>query len=251
MRSVLPPSVISVTKLFAIANFNFGELHRQTYFDLAGFSDRRAVPEAKLSSQTAQSTTTFAFSLTCSLTMAPIDEKILRIRQDLLRIQSHLFSLMSDVESLAAEIDPAPASAAVPPALGTPNPPGSFEHDILLYGQRRAARHLMGFAVNAGALLPRDALGFTIEQDPSDDESPDILSWRFPTVDPSHPAILVAPASSSSTATPTGSSSATNQAGQPTPRRSPRRVSEAQRKARMQAADYFAKSRQSKKPTKK
>eukprot|EP00978_Attheya_sp_CCMP212_P007517 scaffold17414_cov57-Attheya_sp.AAC.2 len=167
--------------------------------------------------------------------MTPTDEKILRIQQDLLRIQCNLFRLMTDVESLAADINPAPASATVPPAPGPPNPPGRFERDILIYGQRRAARRLLEFAVNAGGLLPREALGFTIEQDPSEHPRPDILSWRFPAVDPSNPpghtlppAIHVAPASSSSASTPTGAFAATRQAGHAPPRRLPRRVSAAQ-----------------------
>eukprot|EP00978_Attheya_sp_CCMP212_P017297 scaffold46041_cov57-Attheya_sp.AAC.4 len=109
--------------------------------------------------------------------MTPTDEKILCIQQDLLRIQSNLFRLMTDVESLAADINRALASATVPPAPGPPNSPGSFEQDIFIYGQRCAAIRLLEFAVNAGALLPRDALGFTIEQDPSEHPRPDILSW--------------------------------------------------------------------------
>eukprot|EP00978_Attheya_sp_CCMP212_P040906 scaffold228306_cov32-Attheya_sp.AAC.3 len=172
VRTVLPTDVISVTRFSrsptstsasSLANNNL------TSQDSA-IGGHQAAHEPQFSSQfqlTNLPTPSPTSTAPISLTMTPTDEKILRIQQDLLRIQCNLFRLMTDVESLAADINPAPASATVPPTPGPPNPPGRFERDILIYGQRRAARRLLEFAVNAGGLLPREALGFTIEQDPS------------------------------------------------------------------------------------
>jgi hypothetical protein len=165
--------------------------------------------------------------------MMPIDEKIMTIQRDLMRIQSNLCHLMTDVASLAADINPPPASATMPPAIGPPNPPGRFERDILMYGQHHAARVFLELAVNAGALLPRGDLAFIIEQDPSNDKRPNILSWPLPAADSPHsladsvtlpPSVNVASDSSSLADMPTRGVTAVRQAGHGIPRRLPRRV---------------------------
>eukprot|EP00978_Attheya_sp_CCMP212_P014755 scaffold37761_cov49-Attheya_sp.AAC.4 len=120
-------------------------------------------------------------------------DKILAIQRDLLRIQTRVLRVTDDIETLAAELNP------TPPAPGSPV---GFERDILLYNQRRAARRLLVHAVNAGALLPRDALGFTIEAASSDDEDRDTLNWRARAVESPTNASVVLPAASAST--PTG-----------------------------------------------
>jgi hypothetical protein len=53
-----------------------------------------------------------------------------------------------------------------------------IHNQVLLYAQRRAARRTLTQAVRAGALIPRDALGFIVEGYPSSDEDTNILSLR-------------------------------------------------------------------------
>jgi hypothetical protein len=148
------------------------------------FGDRQVVPTSGSAHNFDQPTDYFQISKS---NMSSPADKILNIQRDLLRIQSRVLRVMADVDTLATELNPDPV------------PPGScrrFDGDILLYGQRRAARRLLVHAVNAGALLPRDALGFTIEAESSDDEDRDFLTWRCQ-------AVAATPTSNATGATPT------------------------------------------------
>jgi hypothetical protein len=97
---------------------------------------------------------------------SPVDQ-LIEIKTDLLRIQRTVLETLTAVDKLTADLQQ-PTHAPVEPE--------TEEQRILLYFQRQAARALMEHAASAGAFLPEDALGLTIEGGrPTDDN--DVTMW--------------------------------------------------------------------------
>jgi hypothetical protein len=116
-------------------------------------------------------------------------EQIIELKTALLRIHSQVLRFTVALDRLAdtIRIDAAPVAATTTAETGhTTHAENStnFQQNVLIYAQRRAARRTLTAAVHAGALIPRDALGFIVEQPESDDEQIDILHLRpLPPVD--------------------------------------------------------------------
>jgi hypothetical protein len=113
------------------------------------------------------------------------EEQIIELRTALLRIHSRVLLLTTALDGLGetiAEEAGRGSSAAGTEGGGEParRESSSFQENVLLYAQRRAARRTLTQAVRAGALIPQDALGFTVEGYPSSDEGIDVLA-RNPT----------------------------------------------------------------------
>jgi hypothetical protein len=64
------------------------------------------------------------------------------------------------------------------PVDSTRRESANLQQNVLLYAQRRAARRTLTQAVRGGALIPRDAIGFIVEEYPSSGKDLDILSLR-------------------------------------------------------------------------
>jgi hypothetical protein len=111
------------------------------------------------------------------------EEQIIELRTALLRIHSRVLLLTTALDGLGetiAEEAGRGSSAAGTEGGGEParRESSSFQENVLLYAQRRAARRTLTQAVRAGALIPQDALGFTVEGYPSSDEGIDVLALR-------------------------------------------------------------------------
>ena len=111
------------------------------------------------------------------------EEQIIELRTALLRIHSRVLLLTTALDNLEETIqdESAPSSSSTSstaPGDSTRREGTDFQRNVLLYAQRGAARRTLTRAVRAGALIPRDALGFTVEGYPSSDEDLDILSLR-------------------------------------------------------------------------
>eukprot|EP00978_Attheya_sp_CCMP212_P026068 scaffold85028_cov65-Attheya_sp.AAC.1 len=117
------------------------------------------------------------------------DEQIIELKIALLHIHSQVLRFTVALDRLADTIgiDAAPVAATATAETGhTTHAENStnFQQNVLIYAQRRAARRTLTAAVHAGALIPRDALGFVVEQPESGDEQIDILHLRpLPPVD--------------------------------------------------------------------
>jgi hypothetical protein len=116
------------------------------------------------------------------LDMTP-EERITELRTALLRVTSQVLQLSTAIDRVAESLDTAiapNAAAATSTSVDTTqqNEAENFQQNILIYAQRRAARRALRNAIHAGALIPRDDLGFTVEQPSSDDEI-DILRLRL------------------------------------------------------------------------
>eukprot|EP00978_Attheya_sp_CCMP212_P042403 scaffold257881_cov28-Attheya_sp.AAC.1 len=100
------------------------------------------------------------------------EEQIIELRTALLWIHSRVLLLTTALDNLGETIhdDGAPSSSST----STAAPGDSTRREA----PRRAARRTLTQAIRAGALIPRDALGFTVEGYPSSDEDLDILSLR-------------------------------------------------------------------------
>ena len=110
------------------------------------------------------------------------EERIIELRTALLRITSQVLQLNAAIDRVSASLRPAAdpissAAASTPVDTTQSEPQRTFQTGVLLYAQRRAARRALRHAIEAGALIPRDDLGFTLEQ-PSSDEDVDILHLR-------------------------------------------------------------------------
>lgn len=115
------------------------------------------------------------------------EERIIELRTALLRITSQVLQLNAAIDRVSASLRPAAdpissAAASTPVDTTQSEPQRTFQTDVLLYAQRRAARRALRHAIEAGALIPRDDLGFTVEQ-PSSDEDIDILRLRLAPVE--------------------------------------------------------------------
>jgi hypothetical protein len=87
--------------------------------------------------------------------------KIVQLQTELLSIQGQLLRVTTAVDTLARELSAAPpttSAAALPPA-------DSFEQDLRTYQLRYTARRVLQSAVAAGGQLPRDSLGFVLENE--------------------------------------------------------------------------------------
>eukprot|EP00978_Attheya_sp_CCMP212_P001411 scaffold2979_cov51-Attheya_sp.AAC.1 len=118
------------------------------------------------------------------------EDRLIELRTALLlRVNCRVLQLTSAVNNLAdalhAADEPRSATTTSTPVDTTQEERArNFQHNTVIYAQRRAARRALAQAIRAGALIPRDALGFTIEQYPSSDEDQDILCLRLaPPVD--------------------------------------------------------------------
>eukprot|EP00978_Attheya_sp_CCMP212_P024888 scaffold78995_cov48-Attheya_sp.AAC.1 len=115
------------------------------------------------------------------------EDRLIALRTALLRVNCRVLQLTSAVNNLADALHAAdePRSATTTSTLVTQAERArNFQHNTVIYAQRRAARRALTQAIRAGALIPHDALGFTIEQYPSSDEDRDILCLRLaPPVD--------------------------------------------------------------------
>eukprot|EP00978_Attheya_sp_CCMP212_P020819 scaffold60127_cov55-Attheya_sp.AAC.3 len=108
------------------------------------------------------------------------EDRLIELRTALLRVNCRVLQLTSAVNNLAdalnADDEPRSATTTSTPVDTTQAERArNFQHNTVIYAQRRAARRALTQAIRAGALIPRDALGFTIEQYPSSDEDRDIL----------------------------------------------------------------------------
>eukprot|EP00978_Attheya_sp_CCMP212_P046684 scaffold404980_cov51-Attheya_sp.AAC.1 len=103
------------------------------------------------------------------------EEQIIELKTALLRIHSQVVRFTVALDRLADTIrtDAAPVAATATATTGhtthTENT-NNFQQNVLIYAQRRAARRTLTSAVHAGALIPRDELGFVVEQPESSDE---------------------------------------------------------------------------------
>jgi hypothetical protein len=111
------------------------------------------------------------------------EEQIIELRTALLWIHSRVLLLTTALDGLGKTI--AEEAGRVSSAAGTAGgadstrrESSSFQENVLLYAQRRAARRTLTQAVRAGALIPQDALGFTVEGYPPSDEGIDVLALR-------------------------------------------------------------------------
>ena len=117
------------------------------------------------------------------------EEQIIEIKTDLLRIHGRILHLNGALDRLTATIQ-ADAAPSADTATATPGHTtqaensSTFQRNVLLYAQRRIARRTLQLAVDAGALIPRDALGFVIDQADSGDEESDIFRLRLRPVPP-------------------------------------------------------------------
>eukprot|EP00978_Attheya_sp_CCMP212_P030732 scaffold114141_cov37-Attheya_sp.AAC.1 len=111
------------------------------------------------------------------------EEQIIELKTALLRIHNQVlrFTVALDILADTIRTDAAPVAATATLTAGhtthTENT-NNFQQNVLIYAQRRAARRTLTAAVHAGALIPRDALGFVVEQPESSDENIDILHLR-------------------------------------------------------------------------
>jgi hypothetical protein len=111
------------------------------------------------------------------------EEQITEIKTDLLRIHGRILRLNGALDRLTATIQ-ADAAPSADTATATPGHTtqaensSTFQRNVLLYAQRRIARQTLNLAVNAGALIPRNDLGFVIDQADSSDEEIDIFCLR-------------------------------------------------------------------------
>eukprot|EP00978_Attheya_sp_CCMP212_P033425 scaffold134827_cov54-Attheya_sp.AAC.1 len=111
------------------------------------------------------------------------EDRLIGLRTDLLRINYRVLQLTTAVDHLAdalhADEEPRSATTTSTPVDTTQaERVRNFQHNTVIYAQQRAARRALTQAIRAGALIPRDALGFTIEQYPSSDKDRDILCLR-------------------------------------------------------------------------
>jgi hypothetical protein len=86
---------------------------------------------------------------------------IVQLQTELLSIQGQLLRVTTAVDTLARELSAAPptsSAAALPPA-------DSFEQDLRTYQLRYTARRVLQSAVEAGGQLPRDSLGFVLNNE--------------------------------------------------------------------------------------
>jgi hypothetical protein len=111
------------------------------------------------------------------------EEQITEIKTDLLRIHGRILRLNGALDRLTATIQ-ADAAPSADTATATPGHTtqaensSTFQRNVLVYAQRRIARQTLQLAVNAGALIPRNDLGFVIDQADSSDEEIDIFCLR-------------------------------------------------------------------------
>eukprot|EP00978_Attheya_sp_CCMP212_P030738 scaffold114199_cov42-Attheya_sp.AAC.1 len=111
------------------------------------------------------------------------EEQIIELKTALLCIHSQVVRFTVALDRLADTIrtDAAPVAATATTTAGHTTHAentNNFQQNVLIYAQRRAARRTLTAAVHAGALIPRDALGFVVEQPESSDENIDILHLR-------------------------------------------------------------------------
>jgi hypothetical protein len=88
--------------------------------------------------------------------------KIVQLQTELLSIQGQLLRVTTAVDTLARELSAAPptwSAAAHPPA-------DSFKQDLRTYQLRYTAHRVLQSAIDAGRQLPRDSLGFVLENVP-------------------------------------------------------------------------------------
>jgi hypothetical protein len=111
------------------------------------------------------------------------EEQITEIKTDLLRVHGRILRLNGALDRLTATIQ-ADAAPSADTATATPGHTtqeensSTFQRNVLVYAQRRIARQTLQLAVNAGALIPRNDLGFVIDQADSSDEEIDIFCLR-------------------------------------------------------------------------
>eukprot|EP00978_Attheya_sp_CCMP212_P002141 scaffold4410_cov44-Attheya_sp.AAC.5 len=111
------------------------------------------------------------------------EDRLIELRTALLRINCRVLQLTAAVDHLADTLhaDGEPRSAmttSTPVDTTQAERARNFQHNTVIYAQRRAARRGLTQAIRAGALIPRDALGFMIEQYPSSDKDRDTLCLR-------------------------------------------------------------------------
>eukprot|EP00978_Attheya_sp_CCMP212_P022603 scaffold67648_cov38-Attheya_sp.AAC.4 len=111
------------------------------------------------------------------------EEQIIELNTALLRIHSRVLRFTVALDRLADTIhaDAVPIAATATSTSGHTTHAentNNFQQNVLIYAQCRAARRTLTAAVHAGALIPRDALGFVVEQAESSDENIDILNLR-------------------------------------------------------------------------
>eukprot|EP00978_Attheya_sp_CCMP212_P035655 scaffold156437_cov24-Attheya_sp.AAC.1 len=112
------------------------------------------------------------------------EDRLIGLITALLRINYCVLQLTAAVDHLAdalhADEEPRSATTTSSTPIDTTQAERArnFQHNTVIYAQQRAARRALTQAIRAGALIPRDALGFTIEQYPSSNKDRDILCLR-------------------------------------------------------------------------
>eukprot|EP00978_Attheya_sp_CCMP212_P007011 scaffold16407_cov51-Attheya_sp.AAC.4 len=150
--------------------------------------------------------------------MTPEEQRIelktalLRIHRQVLRFTPVALDRLADT----IRTDAAPVAATATSTAGHTTHAentNNFQHNVLIYAQRRAARRTLTAAVHAGALIPRDALGFVVEQPESSNENIDILHLRpLPPVDYSNDSESETPVQDTGSLPPGAQTSATTTA---------------------------------------
>jgi hypothetical protein len=108
--------------------------------------------------------------------------KIVQLQTELLSIQGQLLRVTTAVDTLARELSAAPpttSAAALPPA-------DSFEQDLRTYQLRYTARRVLQSAVAAGGQLPRDSLGFVLDNEATIFGENQVLTIRTETTPTPH-----------------------------------------------------------------